>query len=99
MVATATGLAVAQQTSTINVSARDGQFSPAQLQGTADRPFTLKVTNLGTRPVEFTSAMLRVDRMISPKTSVAIKIGALPRGRYTFFDIANAGAHGALILK
>lgn len=77
---------------------QNGQFAPPQIRSTADAPFTLKVTNLDAAPVEFAIAGMRVDRMISPHTSVTMQIGALRRGRYSFSDVAHAATRGALII-
>jgi hypothetical protein len=59
----------------------------------------LRVKNLDPNPVEFTSATLRVDRLISPNTSVYIQVGNLRPGRYTFSDVAHSATHGVLIVE
>lgn len=89
----------AQQTTPVNIMFQNGQFAPAQVRATADAPFTLKVTNLDLTPLEFASAGLRIDRMISPRTSVLIDVDARSRGRYTFVDAAHGATHGVLILE
>ncbi|WP_162827180.1 cupredoxin domain-containing protein [Pseudolabrys taiwanensis] len=89
-------VAPAQQALGIVVQSR--QFAPTQLRATADAPFTLKVTNLDANPIEFASAGLRVDRIVSPNTSVTIDVAALPRGRYTFVDVMHGSPQGVLIL-
>jgi len=88
--------AIAQQP--LGIVIQNRQFAPAQLRGTANAPFTLKVTNLDANPVEFASAGMRVDRIISPDTSVVIDVPALPRGRYTFVDVRQGRPHGVLVL-
>jgi hypothetical protein len=90
--------AQAQGGTSLSIVVQNGQFSPQQLRTVAGSPVTLKVTNLDATPVEFASSTLRVDRMISPNTGVTMQIGALPRGRYTFFDLAHAGTQGTLVL-
>lgn len=88
--------APAQQALGIVVQSR--QFAPTQLRATADAPFTLKVTNLDANPIEFASAGMRVDRIVSPNTSVLIDVAALPRGRYTFVDVMHGWPQGVLIV-
>ncbi|MCK9908968.1 cupredoxin domain-containing protein [Microbacteriaceae bacterium K1510] len=88
--------AAAQQALGIVVQSR--QFAPTQLHVTADAPFTLKVTNLDANPIEFASAGMRVDRIVSPNTSVLIDVAALPRGRYTFVDVMHGWPQGVLII-
>jgi hypothetical protein len=93
----AAGSANAQK-ATLGVAVQNGQFSPQELHAPAGAPATLRITNLDTTPAEFSSSTLGVDRMITSNTSVVVTIRALPRGRYTFFDLAHTGAHGVLIL-
>ncbi len=92
-------VASAQQAAQFTIVVQNGQFSPPQIRSPADAPFTLKVTNLGTAPVEFASSGMRVDRTISPNTSVTMQVGALRRGRYSFFDLAHAGTNGVLLME
>ena len=82
----------------LGIVMQNRQFSPTQLHVTADAPFTLKVTNLDANPVEFASAGLRVDRIVSPNTSVLIDVAALRRGRYTFVDVMHGWPQGVLIV-
>jgi hypothetical protein len=89
----------AQLSRPIDIVVQNGQFLPASVTVPVDSPFVLRVKNLDPNPVEFTSAMLRVDRLISPNTSVYIQIGNLQAGRYTFNDVARSQTHGVLIAQ
>ncbi|HEX3439279.1 MAG TPA: cupredoxin domain-containing protein [Pseudolabrys sp.] len=89
----------AQLSTPIDIIVQNAQFLPASITVPADSPFVLRVKNLDPNPVEFASAMLRVDRLISPNTSVYIQIGNLQPGRYTFNDVARSATHGVLIVQ
>ena len=95
----ATSSTHAQLSTPIDIIVQNGQFQPASITVPADSPFVLRVKNLDPKPVEFASAMLRVDRLISPNTSVYIQIGNLQPGRYTFNDVARSATHGVLIVQ
>jgi hypothetical protein len=97
--AAATGSTHAQLSVPIDIIVQNGQFLPESITTPADSPFVLRVKNLDPNPVEFASSMLRVDRLISPNTSVYIQIGKLQPGRYTFNDVARSRTHGVLIVQ
>jgi hypothetical protein len=95
----ATSSTHAQLSTPIDIIVQNGKFLPDSITTPADSPFVLRVKNLDPNPVEFASSMLRVDRLISPNTSVYIQVGNLRPGRYTFTDVARSATHGVLIVQ
>ena len=87
------------QQGTLSVSVQGQKFQPQEVRAKAGEAITLKVTNNDATPIEFQSATLRADALVSPHTTAIVQVPALPRGRYSFFDLAHAGTQGVLILE
>lgn len=68
----------------------------------AGEAITLSVTNKGKTPAEFESKRLRAETVIAPGATVTIKLRALPKGSYAFFDEFypdNAKSRGEIVAQ
>lgn len=74
---------------TYELSMRDGQFAPPQLEVPAGQRFKIVLKNIGQGPAEFESTPLRVEKVLSPGVTSFVVIHPLRPGRYPFFDEFN----------
>jgi hypothetical protein len=74
---------------TYELSMRDGQFTPPQLEVPAGQRFKIVLKNIGQGPAEFESTPLRVEKVLSPGVTSFVVIHPLRPGRYPFFDEFN----------
>jgi heme/copper-type cytochrome/quinol oxidase subunit 2 len=83
--ASAPGL-LAQGATTVNLTLKNHRFQPAELHAPANKPITIRVTNLDATPSEFESKTLRVEKVVAAGATITLQIRALAPGRYRFFD-------------
>jgi len=76
----------AAQDTTFKVVAKDGRFTPSDLEVPANRPLRLEIVNDGTTPIEFESKALKQERVLKPGAKATVTIGPLKPGSYAFFD-------------
>jgi hypothetical protein len=95
----AVGSAVAQRAASITITIKGGQFLPSQVRTKAGSPFTLRVRNLDSTPVEFSCRALRAGALVSPNASEIVEVIVTQPGRYTFTDLAHGANQGVLILE
>ena len=89
----------AQQATEVQVTFSKGQFQPSELRAPADKPITLRVKNLGAKPMEFESKSLRVEKVVAANSEGVINVRALKPGRYEFYDDFDEKARGALTVQ
>jgi heme/copper-type cytochrome/quinol oxidase subunit 2 len=65
-----------QQAAFIAISVKGHRFQPGEIHAPANRPLTIKVTNLDSMPMEFESVSLRAKRVISPGGSGVVNVQA-----------------------
>ena len=93
------GMAVADDP-TAELTIRNHQFVPVELQVPANVKVKLIVTNADDTPEEFESVELRREKVVPGGQSVIIYIGPLQPGTYEFFgDFHPQTARGRLIAK
>jgi hypothetical protein len=89
----------AQQSASVAISVKDHRFQPAQVSAPANRPLSIKITNLDAAPMEFESVSLRVEKVIAPGTEGVVNVRALAPGRYEFFDDFHPETRGVLTVQ
>lgn len=95
--ATTTGAASAAD---LTVTLKDHQFSPANLEAPANEAISLTVINEDPSPAEFESNALKVEKIVSGKSKVVIKIKPQKPGTYEFVDEFHEDmAKGTLTVK
>lgn len=92
------GGAAADELLTFPIVARDGRLIPARLEVPAGRKIKLTIRNEGPGPLEFESAELRVEKVLSPGASSFVVIHALKPGAYRFFDEFHPAASEMLLI-
>jgi hypothetical protein len=95
----ASGHANAQQSASVTISVKDHRFQPAQVSAPANRPLSIKITNLDAVPMEFEGVSLRVEKVIAPGTEGVVNVRALAPGRYEFFDDFHPETRGVLTVQ
>jgi hypothetical protein len=90
---------VAARAEEVAISVKSHHFQPAEVQGPANKPLTLRVKNLDAVPMEFESVSLRVEKVIAPSSEGAVNVRALAPGRYEFFDDFHQETRGVLVVK
>src|SRR3954469_20731310 len=91
--------ASAQQATSLSISVKNGQFQPRELKAPANTPISLTIKNLDTKPMEFESVSLRVEKIVVGNGSGVVRIRALSPGRYQFFDDFNQSNTGTLLVE
>jgi hypothetical protein len=89
----------AQDVATIEISAKDHRFQPAEAKAPSGKPLVLKVKNLDTEPMEFESKTLQFETVVKPGAEGLIKVKAQKPGRYGFFDDLHPNTKGTLIVE
>jgi hypothetical protein len=84
---------------TVNVTVQNRRFEPAELQAPANRPILIRIKNNDTRPIEFESKSLRVEKVIAAKSEGVVRVRALSPGRYEFEDDFNKATRGVLVVQ
>jgi hypothetical protein len=89
----------AQEPVTLQISVKNRQFEPAEIQAPANKPIVLRVKNLDATPMEFESASLRVEKVVTANSEGVINLRPLQPGRYNFFDDFHQQTTGVLIIQ
>jgi hypothetical protein len=91
--------AFAQDTTTLQITVQNHQFSPSELRAPANKPIVIVIKNNDATPMEFESVSLRVEKIIVGKGQGSVHVRALSPGRYEFFDDFNQSTRGALVVQ
>jgi plastocyanin len=78
--------ALAQQTDSYKLTARDGVFEPTTIEVPAGKRFRIEIVNDGKSAIEFESRALKQEKVIPPGGKATVTINALKAGEYKFFD-------------
>lgn len=92
-------LAIADDSTTLEVSVKDNKFQPAEFKAKAGIEIVFKVKNLGTAPVEFESELLQVEQVIKPNAEGTVKVKPQKPGSYVFFDDLHQDTKGTLVVE
>lgn len=85
---------------TYTLTIKDHVFEPSRLEVPANQKITLLVKNLDSTPEEFESKTLRREKVIMGRKELAISVGPLKPGEYSFMGEYNADtAKGILVAK
>lgn len=96
----ATGTANAQAATEIQLSYKEKKFEPAEISAPANSPIVIKLKNLDTKPMEFESKALKIEKVVAGASDATINVRAQKPGRYEFVDEYNEKtARGALVVK
>jgi len=68
------------------ITLTDGVVSPQLVEVPAGQAVTLTVVNAGTKPAEFESKRLKIEKIVAPGMTVTIELRALPAGEYPFVE-------------
>jgi hypothetical protein len=97
--AIATTSVVCAQDAQVAIAVKDHHFAPAEAHAPANRPLSIKVTNLDTEPMEFESVSLRVEKVVPAGGEGTVHVRALAPGRYEFFDDFHQQTRGTLVVQ
>lgn len=89
----------AQEAASTAISVKGHRFQPAQIQAPANRPLSIRVTNLDAAPMEFESVTLRVEKVIAGGGRGVVNIRPLAPGRYEFYDDFHQQTRGTLVVR
>jgi hypothetical protein len=90
----------AEELPTFQIVAKDGRFSPSQIDVPAGRKIKLLFRNEGPGPEEFENTELRVEKVLGPGASSFVVIHNLNPGRYRFIgEFHPATAECVLVAK
>lgn len=79
---------------------KDHQFSPAEIQVPAGKKIKLTVINQDSTPEEFESHSLNREKVIAGNARANIYIGPLTAGNYEFFgEFHEKTARGTIVAK
>lgn len=66
--------------------AKDGRFTPPNLEVPAGRRIKIEIANEGSTPIEFESLPLKQEKVLGPGARSSVVINPLKPGSYPFFD-------------
>lgn len=66
--------------------AKDGRFTPPNLEVPAGRRIKIEIVNDGATPIEFESLPLKQEKVLGPGARSSVVINPLKPGTYPFFD-------------
>lgn len=89
----------AAQEVTLDITVQNQRFEPAELQAPANRPILIRIKNNESKPIEFESKSLRVEKVIAAKSQGIVRVRALAPGRYEFEDDFNKATRGVLVVQ
>ena len=70
----------------VRLVARDGIFTPANLEVPAGKRIKIEIANEGRTPMEFESLSLKIEKVLGPGATSSVVINPLKPGQYPFFD-------------
>jgi Cupredoxin-like domain len=95
-----TPLAHAQDVVIVKLVAKDGRFTPPNLEVPAGKRIKIEISNEGTTPVEFESLPLKQEKVLAPGAKSSVVINPLKPGEYPFFDEFHPDtSRGKLVAK
>jgi len=83
----------------VPLTLKDHKFVPAEPKAPANQPFVFVVTNEDETPEEFESTVLKLEKIVTPKGTIKLRVRGLAPGRYDFFGEYNETAKGTLIVE
>jgi len=83
----------------VPVTLKDHKFVPAELKAPANQPLIIVVTNEDETPEEFESSVLKLEKIVTPKGTIKLRVRGLAPGRYDFFGEYNETAKGTLVIE
>lgn len=78
--------AFAQDVVLFKLVAKDGKFTPPNLEVPAGKRIKIEISNEGTEPIEFESLPLKQEKVLGPGAKSSVVINPLKPGTYPFFD-------------
>lgn len=90
--------AMAEDVLTVQITVKNHIFEPAEIHAPAGVPIVLRVKNLDPTPMEFESASLRVEKVVTASSEGVINLRPLQPGQYKFFDDFHQQTSGVLIV-
>jgi hypothetical protein len=90
---------VAEDPVTMRISVKHRQFEPKEIHGPANQPMVLHVKNEDATPMEFESASLRVEKVVTANSEGIVNLRPLPPGQYQFFDDFHQETTGTLVIQ
>jgi len=79
-------VAAAQDVVQFKLVAKDGRFTPPNLEVPAGKRIKIEISNEGTAPIEFESLPLKQEKVLAPGATSSVVINPLKPGEYPFFD-------------
>jgi hypothetical protein len=79
-------VASAQDVVQFALVARDGRFTPPNLEVPAGKRIKIEISNEGNAPIEFESLPLKQEKVLAPGARSSVVINPLKPGEYPFFD-------------
>ncbi len=79
-------VAAAQDVVLLKLVARDGRFTPPNLEVPAGKRIKIEISNEGSAPIEFESLPLKQEKVLAPGAKSSVVINPLKPGEYPFFD-------------
>lgn len=84
----------------LQLTLKDHKFEPAELRAPAGKAMAITLKNEDDAPEEFDSTALRVEKIVTGRGTVTIKLKPLAAGRYPFKgEYHEATAQGVLIVE
>ena len=80
------GVALADDTVSIELTLKDHVFTPAEPTAPAGKPLTITLTNVDTTPAEFESKTLKFEKLVPAGGKITVTVRPLETGRYKFDD-------------
>lgn len=81
------------------ITLKNNQFVPNELQIPAGAKVKLVLRNDNPTPVEFESAELHREKVVTPGQQITVFVGPLDPGSYEFFDDFHPQTRGRLVAK
>jgi hypothetical protein len=95
-----TPLSHAQDVVIVKLVAKDGRFTPPNLEVPAGKRIKIEISNEGTTPIEFESLPLKQEKVLAPGAKSSVVINPLKPGEYPFFDEFHPDtSRGKLVAK
>ncbi|MBS0321273.1 MAG: cupredoxin domain-containing protein [Proteobacteria bacterium] len=70
----------------VKIVARDGLYTPPNLEVPAGVRIKVMISNEGKEPMEFESLPLKIEKVLAPGASSSVVINKLKPGQYPFWD-------------
>jgi len=83
----------------VGLTLKSHVFDPPETKIAANQPIIITVTNDDDTPEEFESTSLKIEKIVTAKSAIKLRVKGLAPGRYEFFGEYNDTAKGALIVE